>query len=74
MSEGFPAAPPGEGIDSREFMENAICWAVHHLTVARERLNVGDHTEFHSAMQRFGACAKAMLDTLPEVGAQQPHA
>lgn len=67
MSDPQPTTAPGEGITSNEFLESSIDWAIAHLGEARHRLKVGELDQFHAAIRKFGACAKALLDTVPEV-------
>jgi hypothetical protein len=67
MSRPEPTVAPGDGVKSTEFIESSIEWAVHHLDEARHRLKAGEIPEFHCAIRKFGACAKALLDTVPEV-------
>lgn len=67
MTKVEPQSPPGGGTSSTEFIESSITWAIYHLDEARRRLKAGEIPEFHCAFRKFGACAKALLDTVPEV-------
>lgn len=54
-------------IEADAFLDGSITWAIHHLGEARRQLHARDHAAFHEAIRKFGACAKALLDTVPEV-------
>lgn len=66
--EPLPITDLGASSNSSDFFETSAVWAILHLREALTRFNAGEQAEFRRAMQKFGACAKAMLDTLPEVG------
>lgn len=69
MNKPEPIVASGDGVNSNEFIEASIAWAIHYLDEARHRLKAGEVPEFHCAIRKFGGCVKALLDTVPEVRA-----
>jgi hypothetical protein len=51
----------------RAFLQTAMSLASLHLDHAADHLATNDDIALKRSLEKFGACVKAMLDTVPEV-------
>lgn len=57
--------------DPRAFLMSSMALASIHLDHAADHLAVNDDLALRRSLQKFGACVKAMLETVPEVFADK---
>jgi hypothetical protein len=55
----------------RAFLQTAMSMASLHLDHATDHLATNDDIALKRSLEKFGACVKAMLDTVPAVFAEE---
>jgi hypothetical protein len=60
--------------EPRAFLMSAMALAALHLDHASGHLATNDDIALKRSLEKFGACVKAMLDTVPEVFAEEGRA